>query len=126
MTTPVPARIVLRRAALAAAGGMIGTAARLAIGMLVPDAAIGVLIANIAGALLLGLLTARLAAFDLRVFLGTGVLGGFTTYSAFTVGAVGLWAAAPLLAVGYAVASVVFGVAAAALGLHLGRRRERA
>lgn len=126
VTTPVPARTVLRRAALAAGGGVIGTAARLAIGMLVPDATGGVLIANITGALLLGVLTARLTASDLRIFLGTGVLGGFTTYSAFTVGAVGLWVTAPFLAVGYAVVSVVLGLAAAAIGLRLGARRRQA
>lgn len=126
MTTPTPPRVVLRRAALVALGGMLGTAARLGLGLLIPDAALGVLAANIAGSLLLGMLTARLPASDLRVFLGTGVLGGFTTYSAFALDAVGLWAAAPALAAAYVVVSVVGGLAAALLGLHLGRNRGAA
>jgi len=118
-----PAHVVLRRAALAAAGGMLGTAARLGLGMLIPDAALGVLATNIAGSLVLGVLTARLTAPDLRVLLGTGVLGGFTTYSAFTVDAVGLWASSPALAIGYVAASLLGGVAAAVAGMRLGRSR---
>jgi len=121
-----PARTVLRRAALVALGGMLGTAARMGLGMLIPDAALGVLVANLAGALLLGVITARLPASDLRVFAGTGVLGGFTTYSAFAVDSVQLWASAPLLSIGYVGLSLVVGIAAAALGLHLGRKRARA
>src|SRR5690606_12269122 len=121
-----PARTVLRRAALVALGGMLGTAARMGLGMLIPDAALGVLVANLAGALLLGVITARLPASDLRVFAGTGVLGGFTTYSAFAVDSVQLWASAPLLSIGYVGLSLVVGIAAAALGLHLGRKQARA
>lgn len=120
------ARTVVRRAVLVALGGMLGTAARMGLGMLIPDAALGVLAANIIGALALGVITARLPASDLRVFAGTGVLGGFTTYSAFAVDSVQLWASAPLLSVGYVVVSLVGGIAAAALGLHLGRKRVRA
>ncbi len=114
---------VLRRTALVALGGMLGTAARMGLGMLIPDAALGVLAANIVGALALGILTARLPAGDLRVLLGTGVLGGFTTYSSFMVDSVQLWDASALLAVGYIVVSLAGGLAAAALGLVLGRKR---
>lgn len=82
------------------------------------------LIANTIGAFLIGALTARLPkATDLRLLLGTGALGGFTTYSAFMTGTIGLWADAPLLAVAYAAGSLVLGVGAAALGLRLGRPR---
>lgn len=120
MTSLPPASTVLRRAALAAAGGAVGTAARLGLGMLITDAPASVLVANIAGALLLGILTARLPASDLRILLGTGVLGGFTTYSAFAVDSVGLWSASPALAAGYVVASLVGGLLAAWLGLRIG------
>lgn len=126
MNSSPSARTVLRRAALVALGGMLGTASRLALGMLIPDAAAGVLAANVVGALLLGILTARLPASDLRVFLATGVLGGFTTYSAFAVDSVQLWASAPLLSVGYVVVSLGVGIAAAGLGLRLGRKRAGA
>ena len=120
MTTPPPARTVIRRAALAAAGGAAGTAARLALGMLVIDAPVAVLVANITGALLLGILTARIPASDLRILLGTGMLGGFTTYSAFAVDSVALWAASSALAVGYIAASLAGGLLAAWVGLRIG------
>ncbi|WP_292699826.1 CrcB family protein [Microbacterium sp. 69-10] len=123
MTSPMSIATVLRRAALVALGGMLGTAARMGLGMLIPDAALSVLAANIVGALALGILTAQLPAGDLRVLLGTGVLGGFTTYSSFMVDSVQLRDASPLLAVGYIVVSLVGGIAAAALGLVLGRKR---
>lgn len=121
------ANVHLRRLLLVAAGGTFGTAARLGLGLVLPDAAgfpVAVFVANILGALLIGVLAARLpASTDLRLMLGTGVLGGFTTYSAFMTGTLALWAEAPLLAAGYAVGSLVLGLGAAALGLRLGRPR---
>lgn len=121
------ADVNLRRILLVAAGGTVGTAARLALGLVVPDAGgfpFAVLIANVVGALLIGVLAARLpASADLRLMLGTGVLGGFTTYSAFMTGTVSLWTDAPVLAVAYALGSLVLGLGAAALGLRLGRPR---
>nr|WP_239528558.1 CrcB family protein [Microbacterium esteraromaticum] len=110
----------MRRAALAAAGGAVGTAARLGLGMLIADAPASVLVANIVGAMLLGILTARLPASDLRILLGTGVLGGFTTYSAFAVDSIGLWSASPALAAGYVAASLIGGLLAAWIGLRVG------
>lgn len=111
---------------LVAAGGVIGTAARLGLGLVIADDQFpaAVLAANILGALLIGILTARLPHSDgLRVFLGTGILGGFTTYSALAVGSIVLWQEAPAMAAGYVAASLALGVAAAALGLRLGRPR---
>lgn len=115
----------LRRLLLVMLGGMIGTAARLAAGMLIPDAGgfpLAIITVNLSGALLIGVLAGRLPrSSDLRVFLGTGILGGFTTYSAFAIGAVEL-AGAPWLAVLFAALTLVLGIAAAALGLRLGRK----
>jgi CrcB protein len=60
---------------------------------------------------------ARLA----RPFLAAGVLGGFTTFSTFSVETVGLAReGSPGLAVLYAVASVILGVLAVAVGRRLG------
>jgi CrcB protein len=124
------ASVKLRRILLVAAGGTVGTAARLALGLVFPDVGglpVAVLLANVLGALLIGVLAARLpASTDLRLALGTGVLGGFTTYSAFMTGTVELWADAPLLAAAYAGGSLVLGLGAAALGLRLGRPRPGA
>lgn len=118
--------MTLRRVLLVAAGGTLGTAARLALGLLLPDDGfpISILIANILGALLIGVLAARLpSSSEVRLLLGTGVLGGFTTYSAFMTGTLALWADAPALGAAYAVGSLALGLAAAALGLRLGRPR---
>lgn len=122
------ASVNLRRVLLVALGGTVGTAARLGLGLLVPDVGgfpFAVLLANLTGALLIGVLAARLpGSSDLRILWGTGVLGGFTTYSAFMTGSLALWDTAPLLAVAYAAGSLVLGLAAAALGLRLGRPRR--
>lgn len=116
------------RLLLVAVGGTIGTAARLIIALGMPEPAgipFATLTVNVLGALLIGILAARPMGGDIRVFLGTGILGGFTTYSAFAVGAVELWAVAPLLAAGYAASTLVLGVAACALGMRLGRPRHQ-
>ncbi|MBS1906915.1 MAG: CrcB family protein [Actinobacteria bacterium] len=128
MTSQVPLRL-----ALVVAGGAIGTAARLGLGLALPASdgnGLGAvpwatLIANIAGAFLIGALAARLPSSSAaRVFLGTGALGGFTTYSAFAVGSVTLWHAQPWLAAAYAIGSVVLGIGAAAFGLDIARPRS--
>lgn len=116
-----------RRLLLVFLGGSVGTAARLAVGLWIPDAG-GVPLAtfavNIVGSFLIGVLAARLPlTTDVRVLLGTGVLGGFTTYSAFTTGTLELWAGSPLLVGAYAAGSLVLGLAAAAVGLRAGRAR---
>lgn len=122
--------MTLRSLLLVFAGGSIGTAARLGVALWIPDAGgfpVATLLVNVIGALLIGILAARLPqTTGLRVFLGTGVLGGFTTYSAFMTGTDALWADAPLLAFSYAGGSLVLGLAAAALGLRLGRPRSTA
>ena len=121
-------KVNFRRVLLVALGGTIGTAARLGLGLAIPDQGgfpVAVLVANILGAFLIGVVAARLAASTyLRLLLGTGVLGGFTTYSAFMTGTLALWTDAPLLAGAYALGSLVLGVAAASLGLRLGRPRR--
>ncbi|WP_431866661.1 fluoride efflux transporter FluC [Microbacterium paraoxydans] len=118
----------LRRVLLVALGGTLGTAARLGLGLLVDDPGgfpLAVLLANVLGALLIGVVAARLpASAELRLLLGTGVLGGFTTYSAFMTGTLPLWGAAPLLAAAYAAGSLVLGLLAAAVGLRVGRPRR--
>lgn len=122
--------MTLRRLLLVLTGGAIGTAARLTLMLLIPDHGgfpFAILLANIVGAFLIGVVAARLpASRDLRVFLATGILGGFTTYSSFMTGTLVLWADAPVVAFAYAAGSLVLGLAAAAAGMRLGRPRERA
>jgi CrcB protein len=114
-------------------GGAAGTAGRYELGLAWPTAAghfaSATFIINTSGAFLLGLiLTVLLERFGptryLRAFLATGLLGGWTTYSAMAVDAAGTGRAGhPWVAVGYVVATLVAGLLAAALGIVLGRRR---
>ena len=115
--------------ALVFAGGTIGTGLRQLLVLLVPpvDGVPVVIVGiNVVGAFLLGLLLAALtrrgpdegARLRVRLLLGTGVLGGFTTYSALatdttvllTGGAVG-----PALL--YALGTVLIGGLASWLGI---------
>jgi CrcB protein len=78
---------------------------------------------NIAGSFLLGLLVAEhWFDRDLREGLGVGFLGGFTTFSTFSVQAVlEVDAGEPGRALAYVLASVLGGLAAATAGYALGR-----
>jgi CrcB protein len=112
---------------LVAAGGVLGVLARYGISRLTlhSDALIWSTVGiNILGSFLLGLLVAEhWFDRDVREALGVGFLGGFTTFSTFSVQVVlDVDAGEPGRALGYLVASVVGGVAAAAAGYALGRK----
>ena len=79
---------------------------------------------NILGSFLLGLLAAEhWFSRDVREALGVGFLGGFTTFSTFSVQIVlDVDGGEPWRAFGYLVASVVGGIAAATCGYVLGRK----
>jgi CrcB protein len=78
---------------------------------------------NVAGSFLLGLLVAEhWFGRDLREGLGVGFLGGFTTFSTFSVQAVlEVEAGESGRALAYVMASVLGGLLAAAVGYRLGR-----
>jgi CrcB protein len=79
---------------------------------------------NIAGSALLGLLVGALPSPEstrLRLLLGGGLLGGFTTFSAFAVDTARLAGPSPGPATALALGSVLGTVLAAAAGLTLGR-----
>ena len=118
-----------------AAGGAVGAVLRALVDTAVPrrDLAsfpVGILLVNLSGSLLLGVLVAvvarRAAPEHLVPALGVGVLGAYTTFSTFTVDAVRLVeAGAPTRAVAYVLASVGLGLAAAVAGLALGAAAAR-
>ncbi|RBY88588.1 fluoride efflux transporter CrcB [Blastococcus sp. TF02A-26] len=120
---------------LAAVGGALGALARWGVATALPSSSadwpVATLLVNLSGCLLLGVLLGTLearspAARWPRLLLGTGVLGGFTTYSTFAVDVVRLSDAGSAgTAAAYVVASVVGGVLAAGTGLWLGRRTGR-
>ncbi|MEV4686845.1 fluoride efflux transporter FluC [Microbacterium sp. LWH3-1.2] len=122
MPQPVDPRIL----GVTVAGGAIGVLARALVldpvtdPTAVPWVTLGI---NVVGSLILGVVVGWLDDRRpvLRSFLGTGVLGGFTTYSAFAV-ATALWVTTPWLAAGLAAASVIAGVIGAIVGLFIGRR----
>jgi len=119
----------------AALGGALGALARWGVAEALPREPgawpWATLVVNLLGCLVLGFLVGRV--FDrsegppwLRPFLATGVLGGFTTYSAFAVETVQLAEAGRVgTAAGYVLASVAGGVLAAAVGQRLGRAPAR-
>jgi CrcB protein len=113
--------------ALVGLGGTLGVLARYGISRLTlhTDALIWSTVGiNIAGSFLLGLLVAE-SWFDrdFREALGVGFLGGFTTFSTFSVQIVlDVDAGEPARAAGYLLASVVGGVVAATAGYALGRK----
>ncbi len=79
---------------------------------------------NVVGSFFLGLLAAEhWFSRDMREALGVGFLGGFTTFSTFSVQVVlEVDGGRPEKAVAYVAASVVGGIAAATAGYMLGRR----
>jgi len=118
--------------ALVGLGGAAGSIARYLLGGWVTAAAapqafpLGTFVVNLGGCLAIGLLAGLVErhpdwlAPDLRLLLFVGVLGGFTTFSAFGLETVQLlrrdeW----LLAGGYVGGSVLLGLAAVWLGLRL-------
>ncbi|HEV7245924.1 MAG TPA: fluoride efflux transporter CrcB [Shinella sp.] len=87
----------------------------------------GTLVINVLGCLVMGLIAGAFAfrghlPQELRLFLTTGVLGGFTTFSAFSLDAALLWERGEVgLAALYVGASVIFSLLAVAAGLALSR-----
>jgi CrcB protein len=85
----------------------------------------GTLVVNLVGSLLMGALAAWLVfkagvewSVGARLFAATGILGGFTTFSAFSLDAVLLWErGASVLAILYVAASVLGSIGAALAGL---------
>ena len=87
---------------------------------------LGVALANILGGLLIGVLAVVLTKGDgagpIRAFLITGLLGGFTTFSAFSLDVVSLWEEGRFdLALDNIAVNVVGAIAAAAIGALLAR-----
>ena len=113
---------------LVALGGAVGCVARfLAIKQIVrwnPTIfPLGTMAVNIVGSLLIGYILAKYGAqHSTRIFFVSGMLGGFTTFSAFSWDALqlinrGEWAGAGL----YVGGSVMLSLAAVAVGVWLGR-----
>lgn len=116
-----------------ALGGALGASGRHLLGVVMlktlgPDYPYGTMAANIIGGFLMGLLAGWLAlkvsgSENLRLFLGVGLLGGFTTFSAFSLDAVLMYekkAYGALLS--YVGGSVILSIGALMIGLILARK----
>lgn len=113
-----------------ALGGALGASARYltnvwVIRMIGPGFPWGTAVVNVAGSFLMGVLVIALAErFGSRFgpFLMTGLLGGFTTFSAFSLDAVTLWERGQIpQAALYVTGSVILSVVALLAGLAFAR-----
>jgi CrcB protein len=121
--------------ALVLVGGALGTAAREALTLAVPElrgVPIALFAINLVGAFLLGVLLEALARSGpdqgvrraLRLGIGTGVMGGFTSYSSLALAVDQLMAGGQvLMGIAFGLVSVVLGVLCAAAGILVASRR---
>jgi CrcB protein len=117
---------------LVAAGGAIGASLRHLVNLFSlrlwgPSFPWSTLIVNLVGCFAMGVLVEFLArrfnaSNELRLFLATGILGGFTTFSAFSLDVAVLWErGASTVALGYVALSVLGSILAVFAGLWLAR-----
>ena len=117
---------------LATVGGAVGAGARYLVNVaalrwLGPQFPWATLFVNVAGSLAMGFLVALIGlryqgSPELRTFLATGILGGFTTFSAFSLDAATLFDRGDTgLAMAYVLGSVVLSILALYAGLALAR-----
>lgn len=113
-------------------GGAIGAGFRYHIGTVAlrnlgPGFPAGTLLVNLLGGLLMGVLAGVIARTPvegepLRLFLGVGVLGGFTTFSAFSLESFNMLTRGEyMMAVAYAVSSVTGSILMLFFGVMIGR-----
>jgi len=116
-----------------ALGGAVGASLRYVLGLaaarsLGPDYPYGTLAANVLGGFLMGILAGWLAfkisgAENMRLFLGVGLLGGFTTFSAFSLEAFQMLEKKAYGAfAGYVGGSVVLSIGALIIGVMIARK----
>ena len=114
---------------LVALGGALGSMARYGMGILVgqfwrESFPLGTILINIFGSLAMGLFVGLITRFtpswqaDARLFVAVGILGGFTTFSSFSLDAIAMFERGEIgPATTYVLVSVVVGIAALYGGL---------
>ncbi|GAA1893338.1 fluoride efflux transporter FluC [Lapillicoccus jejuensis] len=129
VTPATPPDVVV--AGVVALGGVVGSLGRWGVALGLPTAHHGLpwatLLVNVSGSLALGLLLGLLGRLPRahplwRPALGTGVLGGWTTFSTLTSETRDLLGHAPGVALAYVALSLLLGLAAALAGLRLATR----
>ena len=120
------------RVGLVALGGALGSVARYGVGALAaqllgPTFPWGTLLVNLTGSFLIALvmhlaLTGTVISLEMRIFLTTGIMGGFTTYSSFNYETLALLNQRAYWLAGMNLAGTVLGcLVAGVLGLAAGR-----
>lgn len=123
---------MIEKVLLVAVGGAIGAVLRfLSVGWvarMAGDVAVGTIFVNVAGSLLMGISAVLLyekspdASARIVPFLITGIFGGFTTFSAFSLDAFRLYESGRVMAAaGYVGGSVVLSLIALFMGVVLAR-----
>ena len=116
-----------------ALGGALGASARYSLSLFiskfyVSDYPLGTITANIVGSFFMGFLVGWVSSkvndvSNLMLFLGVGLLGGFTTFSAFSLEALTMYEKKDYgLFISYIGSSVLFSVGALFMGLILARK----
>ncbi|WP_321502963.1 fluoride efflux transporter CrcB [Breoghania sp.] len=122
----------MKNVLIVALGGGIGAAGRHLVSLLMmrhfgTGFPYGTLTVNVLGSFLMGLLIATLSRMDgssqgLRLLIATGMLGGFTTFSSFSLDFATLWERGQMeLAAGYAAITVIISIVALFAALWLVR-----
>jgi len=117
---------------LVAVGGAIGASLRHLVGLVTlrlfgPAFPWGTLTVNVVGSFVMGILVELIArrlnaSTELRLFLMTGLLGGFTTFSSFSLDTANMWERGEAaIAAGYVSGSVILSIGALFAGLALMR-----
>lgn len=134
---PRPVHLRARYIAIVALGGAIGTGLREALSLAIPSVGafpMAIFVINLTGAFSLGLaleILSRLGADEgrrrrLRLFIGTGILGGYTTYSTLALGTAGAIAGGQAaIGILYGVLSATAGAAAAFAGIAVAAEAHR-
>lgn len=125
--------VAVPRLLVIAIGGVLGSLARYGVVLILGDRASAdwpwaTLSVNLVGALLIGVIAASTVVRDgphwVRLFLVTGILGGFTTFSAFALETGELLDAGRVaMAAGYVLVTMVAGLLAVRLGATMARTR---
>jgi CrcB protein len=122
---------VINSVILVFVGGAMGAMLREFIMLMVPSLSnrfpLDILVANLVAALVLGLVTAlhsrRVLSDGVSTMVGTGMMGGLSTFSSFAYGAVVLMSVSTesaVVALAYVASSLVLGYIAVVIGLKLG------
>jgi CrcB protein len=134
---PRPVHLRWRYVGLVAIGGAVGTGVREALSLAFPAAGAfpaTILVINLTGAFLLGVVLESLLNLGadegrrrmLRLLIGTGFMGGYTTYSTLAVGVAQTFLAGqPWVGILYGALTVVCGAAASFAGIAVGAEIQR-